>query len=79
MIKTQEAQLPAFGAGVFHAGAAYTFQELRRRGFGAAALREMQRHGLQARRIGKLKVVLGADLLAYFEQAPIETLSGSGC
>ena len=72
-------QEPATGSGVFHPGAAYTFHELRRRGFGAAALREMQRHGLQARRIGKQKIVLGADLLAYFEAAPVETLSGSGC
>lgn len=71
------AQQPAVAAGVFHASAAYTFAELRRRGFGAGALREMQRRGLPCRRIGKMKLVLGADLLAFFEHSPVESLSGS--
>lgn len=70
---------PAQAAGSFNAACAYSFAALRARGFGGATLREMQRKGLKARRIGKQKIVLGADLLAYFEAAPVETLSGSGC
>jgi hypothetical protein len=69
------AQKTAQADGVFARDHAYTLSELRRRGFGASALREMQRRGLAARRVGKVKIVLGADLLAFFEQAPVETLA----
>lgn len=61
----KQSQQPA--AGVFHAGAAYTFQELRRRGFGAAALREMQRNGLPSRECGRQKLVLGEDLIDHLK------------
>lgn len=64
--------------GVFHATAAYTFQELRRRGFGAAALREMQRSGLKARRVGKVKIILGGDLLEFFSGLPVDGPSTRG-
>lgn len=78
-MSTKTMQPTQAAAGTFNATCAYSFAALRARGFGGATLREMQRNGLKARRVGKQKIVLGTDLLAYFEQAPIETLSGSGC
>lgn len=64
------------GAGVFYPGACYTFGEMRRRGFSGCMLRKMQRQGLPARRVGKIKVILGSDLLKFMEEAPIDTLGG---
>lgn len=63
--------------GTFNSAVAYSFQELGRRGFGSAALREMQRRGLPARRVGKVKIVLGSDLLDYFAALPVERLDAS--
>ena len=63
--------------GVFTASAAYSFDALRARGFGSAALREMQKQGLKARLVGRQKIVLGSDLLAFFEQLPVEQLRDS--
>jgi hypothetical protein len=63
--------------GVFRRDEAYSFEALRGMGFGAAALREMQRDGLKARRAGRLKVVLGSDLIDYLENLPIEQLTRS--
>ena len=61
--------------GVFDPRCAYSFSALQARGFKAAALREMQRRGLAARRAGRLKVVLGADLMNYFESLPVDQLA----
>lgn len=61
--------------GEFQGGAAYTFAEMRRRGFSAAALREMQRRGLLVRRFGKMKLIVGRDLLHFFEQLPVASVA----
>jgi hypothetical protein len=61
-------------AGVFFSQAAYTFAELRRRGFGAAALRELQRSGLPSREVGRQKLVLGEDLIEHLKNLPPVTL-----
>lgn len=63
--------------GVFLAGALYSFPELRRRGFGATLLREMQKAGLATKKCGRMKFVLGSDLLGYFAALPVEPIAGS--
>lgn len=60
--------------GVICADCAYTFAELRNRGFGAAALREMQRNGLPSREFGRQKFVLGAEFIAWLNSLPPITL-----
>ena len=69
-----QAPQPVSQAGAFRSDAAYTFKELNRRGFGPAALREMQRNGLRSRECGRQKIVLGCDLLEFFESLEPVTL-----
>ena len=71
-MKTESDSITAVG--VFRPDEVYTFAELRRRGFGSAALREMQRNGLLTRESGRQKVVLGSDLLDYFANLEPVTL-----
>lgn len=62
--------------GVFLRDAAYSFEALRDRGLGSAMLRQMQRDGLKARKVGKLKFVLGADLVDHIASLPVEKIGG---
>ena len=70
----QTAKRPSAATGTFDRSTAYTFAELRKRGFGACALREMQRRGLRTREVGRIKVVLGEDLIEFFEKLDPVTL-----
>jgi hypothetical protein len=56
-------------AAVIRADAAYSIHEVKRRlGLGEWALRQMRRRGLIVRRVGRVSVILGRDLLEHIEQ-----------
>jgi len=54
--------------GMIRADEAYTLAELERRlDLGKAAMRQARRNGLAVRRVGRKRLILGADLLKYIE------------
>ena len=60
------------GTGVFKADEAYSLGEAQRRlGFGIHAMRSARRAGLQTRKVGRRKYLLGADILAYLASRPV--------
>ncbi len=59
--------------GTISDGEAYTAQELRLRlGLGAWAWRTLRQRGLKIRKIGKQRLILGADVLRFIESLPAE-------
>ena len=66
--KTQDAPV----SGVIAAGAAYSYEALKKRGFSYETLRAMRKNGLKVRKVGKRCFVVGADFLEYLESLPVD-------
>jgi hypothetical protein len=60
--------------GTIHPAVLYSFKSLAARGFGAAVMRTLQRHGLRTHRVGRVKCVLGKNFIETVESLPADSL-----
>lgn len=66
-----ETQLLPPPAGAIRADEAYRLDDLKRRlGLNDDALRKARRRGLKARRVGRRKLYLGDEVIAFLRQCP---------